>query len=102
MVPYQRMMFFGTEKRLEIQIPFNAPPDAPCRIFSDDGSELDGGSVETTELPICDQYTVQGDRFSQAIQENGQVATPLEDAVSNMKVLEALFRSAESNAWEAP
>lgn len=101
-VPYQRMMFFGTKGRLEIQIPFNAPADTPCKIFVDDGATLDGSGIETVEIPVCNQYTVQGDRFSQAIQEGGEVATPLEDAVANMRVLEALFRSSETESWEAP
>ena len=40
LVPYQRMQILGTKGRIEIEIPFNAPPDRPCRIFVDDGSEL--------------------------------------------------------------
>ena len=36
LVPYQRMQFFGTQGRIEVEIPFNAPNDRPCRIFIDD------------------------------------------------------------------
>ena len=38
MSPYQRMHICGTKGRIEVEIPFNAPPDKPCRIFVDDGS----------------------------------------------------------------
>ncbi len=102
LVPYQRMHFFGTRARIEIEIPFNAPPDRPCRIFVDDGSDLFGTRIETISFPICDQYTIQGDAFSRAIRGQGEIPVPLEDAVKNMAVIEALFRSAESGRWETP
>ena len=49
-----------------------------------------------------DQYTIQGDRFSKAILEDSEVPTPLEDALKNMRVIEAIFRSAETGRWEEP
>jgi predicted dehydrogenase len=100
LVPYQRMMFFGVKGRIEVPIPFNAPNDQPTRILIDDGSDLDAKGGETIEFPVCDQYTIQGDVFSRAIRENTEQAIPLEDAISNMKVIDALFRSAESGRWE--
>lgn len=100
LVPYQRMQFFGTTGRIEIEIPFNAPPDRPCRIFVDDGSDLFGGGIETREFPICDQYTIQGDLFSQAVRRQGAIEFPLEDSIRNMAVIEAIVRSADSGHWE--
>jgi len=102
LVPYQRMQFFGTKGRIEIEIPFNAPPDSPCRIFVDDGSDLFGAGIQTETFPVCDQYTIQGDLFSQAVRGEGEVPVPLEDAIRNMAVIDALFRSAESGNWETP
>ena len=101
MVSYQRANFFGTEGRLEVEIPFNAPSDRPCRVFHS-GGDLFGGDIETLEFDTCDQYTVQGDDFSRAILEDREVTTPLEDAVANMRVIEAILRSAESGCWETP
>jgi predicted dehydrogenase len=102
LVPYQRMHFMGTKGRIEIEIPFNAPPDRPCRLFVDDGSDLFGGSVETIEIPASDQYTVQGDRFSEALRKGTDAPVPLEDAVQNMAVIEAVFRAGASGKWETP
>ena len=101
-VPYQRMQIFGTRGRIEIEIPFNAPPDRPCRIFVDDGRDLFGAGIEKLETAICDQYTIQGDRFSRAAQGDGEVPVPMESAIANMAVIEAIFRSAESGKWEEP
>lgn len=99
-VPYQRVHVLGTERRVEIEIPFNAPPDQPCRIFIDDGSDLSAASARTETFPVCDQYTIQGDLFSKAIRDGGQVPTPLEDSIGNMTVIDAIFRSSISGRAE--
>ncbi len=89
LAPYQRVHIFGTQGRVEIEIPFNAPPDRPCRIWHQRGSE-----VEEITFEICDQYTIQGDLFSRAVLDDTPVPTPLEDAVDNMRVIEALLSAA--------
>src|ERR1700732_3560157 len=101
-VPYQRMQFLGTKGRIEIEIPFNAPPNKTTRIFVGDGSDVGGAEIKVQTIPACDQYTIQGDIFSKAILENGQVPVPLEDAIANMAVIDAIFRAAESGRWEKP
>ena len=90
LAPYQRMIFFGTEGRIEVLIPFNAPNDRPTQILLDS---------ETIEFPICDQYEIQGSLFSQALRENREQPIPLEDAIRNMKVIDAMFRSASTGGW---
>lgn len=102
LVPYQRSQFFGTKGRIEIEIPFNAPPDCPCRILIDDGRDVFGTGITTEEFPVCDQYTLQGDAFSRAVREGSEVPGTLEDAVNNMAVIEAISRSVESGKWETP
>jgi len=100
MVPYQRMQFLGTNGRIEIEIPFNAPPDRPTRIFIDDGHDVFGGGITTETFPICDQYTIQGDAFSRAVRGDGDVPMPIEESIKNMAVIEAVFRAGESGRWE--
>ncbi|HET8783875.1 MAG TPA: Gfo/Idh/MocA family oxidoreductase [Pyrinomonadaceae bacterium] len=91
LAPYQRMIFFGTEGRIEVLIPFNAPNDVPTQIIVD---------TETIEFPVCDQYEIQGSLFSQAIREKSEQPIPLEDAIKNMAVIDAVFRSATTGNWE--
>jgi len=100
LVPYQRMQIFGTRGRIEIEIPFNAPPDRPCRVFLDDGRDVFGSGAETLEIPVCDQYTIQGDLFSRAVRDGGDVPVPLESSICNMAVIDAVVRAAESGKWE--
>jgi len=96
------MQFLGGKGRIEIEIPFNAPPDRPTKSFVPDGSDVFSGGINVETISVCDQYTLQGDAFSRAIREGGEVPVPLEDALANMAVIEAVFRSAESGRWEKP
>ena len=102
LVPYQRVHFLGTKGRIELEIPFNAPKDRPTRLFIDETGDIFGTGIVTEEFPTADQYTMQGDAFSKAVLEGGEVPVPLEDAIANMSVIEALFRSAETGTWITP
>lgn len=94
LTPYQRVHIYGTEGRIEIEIPFNAPPDRACRIWHHHGAATD-----EIVFDVVDQYTLQADLFARAILNDTPVPTPIEDAVANMRVLEAIFESAERDAW---
>lgn len=99
LVPYQRMQILGTKGRLEVEIPFNAPPDKSCRLFLSQG-EFYREEHELMEFPVCDQYTLQAESFVRTLRGEQDNHVPLEDAVKNMKVLEAIFRAGESGRWE--
>ena len=94
--PYQRVHIFGTEGRVEIEIPFNAPNNKPCRMWYKVGS-----NNQVLEFPICDQYTIQGHLMAEAILNDTPVPTPIEDAVKNMRVIDALLRSEEAASWQS-
>ena len=96
----QRIIIAGTGGRIEIEIPFNAPPDRPCRIFVEDAPAGAVPDRHTVEFEICDQYTIQGDLFSRAVLEHGDAPYPLEDSVKNLRVIDALFRSGRAGGWE--
>lgn len=102
LVAYQRMHLLGVKGRIELEIPFNAPKDRPARLLIDNGSSLHGDGIRVEEIAVCNQYTIQGDLFARAILDNGDVPTPLEDALRNMAAIDALFRSGESGRWEQP
>jgi predicted dehydrogenase len=94
LAPFQRVQIVGESGRVEIEIPFNAPPDRACRIWHQQNK-----NIEEILLPVCDQYAIQGDLFAEAILNDLPVPTPLADAVANMCVLGAIFQSAQENAW---
>ncbi|HEY2893268.1 MAG TPA: Gfo/Idh/MocA family oxidoreductase, partial [Pirellulales bacterium] len=94
LAPFQRVNIMGTQGRVEIDIPFNAPPDRPCTMRH----QMPQGSREIA-LETCDQYTVQAELFALAVLENRPVPTPIEDAVANMRVLEAVLASSRAGTW---
>jgi predicted dehydrogenase len=101
LLPYQRLQFIGTRGRIELEIPFNAPPDRPTRLFIDATGDLSGSGITPETFPVVDQYTLQGDAFSRAVLEDTDVPVSVGDAIKNMAVIEAIFNSAKSGQWEA-
>jgi predicted dehydrogenase len=91
---YQRVNVVGTTGRIEIEIPVNAPAKRPCRIWHAHDSTID-----ELVLDVANQYTLQGDAFSRAISQNTPVPTPLDDAVANMRVIDAVVRSGHEQKW---
>jgi predicted dehydrogenase len=101
LVPFQRMQIYGERGRIEVEIPFNAPPDRATRIFVDDGTQLGGASARTIEIAAVDQYRLQADRFSEAVRGEGTVPVSIENAIGNMVVVDGLVQSASSASWVA-
>jgi predicted dehydrogenase len=95
--PYQRVQIFGTTGSIEIEIPFNAPLSGTTTMW-----ERANGKVETIIIDPVNQYTLQADMFAKSILGNTDVPTPLSDAIDNMKVIEAIFKSSGEGAWVTP
>ena len=93
-MPYQRVNIFGTKGRIKVDIPFNAPPHIDSHIWLHTVEEIDKIIFEAV-----DQYTIQGDLFARAILDEDAVPTPLEDAVKNMLVIEAIKNSSDTNKF---
>jgi predicted dehydrogenase len=104
LVPRQTMQLIGTTGRLEVEIPFNAPVDRPCRLhLYEAGPDRLGLQIaETIAVPTCDQYGIMADAFAASIQDDSEQPVPLEDSLANMRVIDAVFRAAERGSWEVP
>jgi predicted dehydrogenase len=98
-VPHQRVQVVGTQKRIEVQIPFNAPLGGETDYFVDEGKALDGSAMQRHTLPACNMYGLQGDAFSKVVRGDMILPYGLEDAILNMKVIDALFASEKTGAW---
>jgi predicted dehydrogenase len=102
LIPYQRIHFLGTRGRIELEIPFNAPPDRPTRLFIDSTGDLSGSGISAEIFPVDDQYTMQAEAFAKAVREGTEVPVSVEDAIGNMSVIEAIFESARTAQWTVP
>jgi predicted dehydrogenase len=98
--PYQRVQLCGTKGRIELLIPFNAPQGAAVRLQVDDGSSLEGAGIVSETLPACDQYALEAEAFSRAVRGEAPLPYGVDDAIANMRVIDALFRSETSARWE--
>src|SRR6185436_16565844 len=97
---HQWVDVFGTKARLGVEIPWSMPSDRPSRLILDDGRSLTKDNVVSLPFEACNQWQVQCDLFCEAIQTGGPAPIPIEDAVANMQVLDAIFRSARTGTWE--
>ncbi|MBQ1766792.1 MAG: Gfo/Idh/MocA family oxidoreductase [Aquincola sp.] len=93
---YQRLHLVGTQGRLEMEMPFNAPQGAASRYWVEDAAGL-----RTIDLPPADQYLLQMESFSRAVREEAPTAAGLDEAEAGMRVIDALFASAASGRFEA-
>ncbi|MBX3604324.1 MAG: Gfo/Idh/MocA family oxidoreductase [Piscinibacter sp.] len=97
---YQRVNVLGTTGRIEVMIPFNAVPAEGMRIHIDATGALDGSGITTETLPACDQYTLQGEAFSRAVRGQAPLDWGVEDAIAQMRVIDALWRAEKSGRVE--
>jgi predicted dehydrogenase len=101
LVPHQRVNLAGTKGRIEILIPFNAPQMEATRILVDDGSKLGGASSVEEVIPPVDQYAEEADAFARAVLGEAPLPYGIDDAVKNMRIIDAIFRSERSGRWES-
>lgn len=99
---HQQMKMFGTRGHISVDIPFNPPPGQTSRFTLDDGRDLTGTGAEQFTFAPVNQYTLQATRFAEAVRGLNSVAVSIEDAIKNMRVIDAIFRSAKSHRWESP
>ncbi|KKC35882.1 NAD-binding protein [Devosia epidermidihirudinis] len=97
--PHQRVQVLGSKAKLEITIPFNAPPDQHTAITIDSGASLDGSLARREILPACDQYTEQAEAFALAVLGEKPLPWGIEDAIASMKVLDAIYASEKAGGW---
>ena len=91
----QRVDIYGTEGRISIEIPFNIPPDRPTRIFVTAGGDPPvAPATETLAFDAADPYACEADRFADAVLDGVPLPVEPEDAVANMRVIEAIFAAA--------
>ena len=95
----QRVHIVGTTGRIEIEIAFNIPPNRPGKLSLTSGGTPAAPSTEVITAPPGDQYTLQADAFAKSITDGTDHIRPAWNAVANMKVIDALIKSAESGTW---
>ena len=99
---YQRVVILGTAGRIEVPVPFTPAKEQDTRIVIDSGASLDGSSAVVEQFEPVDQYRLQCDLAAAAFRDEANQEFPIEDAIANMRAIDALYRSAASGHWEQP
>ncbi len=99
LVGQQKVEVLGTKGRLEVIVPFNAPPDERTALIVDTGAPFDGSLARREIIPACDQYTEEAEAFALAVLGQQDLEWGVEDAIAQMKVLDAIFASEKSGGW---
>lgn len=100
LVPYQCVQILGTQGRLEVQIPFNPTANKPTYLLLDDGSNLDGSKIKKITIPACDHYQLECEAFNKAIRGKSKLEYSVDDAIANMKIIDAVFKSTKTGKWQ--
>ena len=98
-VGQQKVEVLGTRGRLEIIVPFNAPADERTAILIDTGAPFDGSLARREILPAVDQYTEEAEAFALAVLGIKPLPYGVEDAIQQMRILDAIFASERSGGW---
>jgi predicted dehydrogenase len=91
---FQTVHAFGSDGRVQLEIPFNAPQDGPSRLWHETSN-----GIHETRFDRVDQYALQAEAFSRAVLDDTQVPIPLDDAVANMRAIDAVFESGRRGTW---
>ena len=94
MLRHQTAHAFGSEGRVQLEIPFNAPQDGPSRVWH----ETEAGTFETV-FDRVDQYALQAEAFSKSVLDDAPAPIPLSDALANARAIDAVFESARRGGW---
>jgi predicted dehydrogenase len=99
-VAHQRLEIYGATGRVELPIPFNPPLGGAARILVDANRAIGSSSARSIETAPVDQYQLEAEAFGRAIRGLSPLTYGVEDAIANMRVVDALLRSSASNRWE--
>jgi len=93
--PVQYVEAIGDEGSLYLDRPF----------YNDSGTSVQtiritrNRVVEEIEVPDSNHYSAMGDAFALSIFNNSPVPTSLDDAIDNMRAIDAIFESAAKRQW---
>ena len=97
---HQHFAVIGSQGWIRAEFPFAHSTPRACRLFIGDERSTGSLPAREIELPAVNQYGLQAERFSRLVRGEEAVRFPLETAVANMCVIDALFRSAATGQWE--
>ncbi len=93
--PFQKVEIHGTQGIIIVQIPFNTFSDVKAKI-----TVMTSVGLREISFELVDHYQLEFEEFVNVIRNNKPSPIPIEDAINNMKVIDAIIKSNKSCEWE--
>ena len=97
---HQHLGLIAEKGWVRMDFPFAHSVPASCHLFIGGTSSIGSSPARAIAFEPVNQYRLQAERFSRLVRRESAVAFPIELAIANMRVLDALRRSGESRGWE--
>ena len=94
--PFQKVDIIGTAGSITIDLPFNAYTDVPVKV-----TVASGNGIREILVGPADQYGLMMGSFANTVLNKKVLPVPVDDAILNQKVIDAIILSSESNSWES-
>jgi predicted dehydrogenase len=91
---FQKVDIVAAGGSITIHIPFNTYVDVPAQM-----TVTDGIGTRTIEFPASNPYGLMFDAFADAVINNKPLPVSPLDAINNIKVIDAVRKSAKTNNW---
>ena len=91
----QGFRVFGDQGGIQLVQPFKSTPDQTTTLICHQGENKQVGET----FPPCNQYTLQGDMAARVFSGESEPEFSLQDAILNMRVIDALRHSAATGSW---
>jgi predicted dehydrogenase len=91
---FQKVILLGSSGYIEMDTPFIVSAGLSSEVYIVNGKE-----INTVKFKPCNQYKEQFDSFSKSIINNEPVPLQLSESVANMRIIEALQKSAKTGNW---
>jgi predicted dehydrogenase len=97
---HQQFSILGSNGWLRCDFPYAHGRPTACHLYV--GDHTSHGAFETMvyEFEPVNQYTLQVERFSRFLRGEDVPSWPIEDALTTLRIIEALFASVTSGRWE--
>jgi predicted dehydrogenase len=92
--PFQKVDIICSSGSITVHVPFNTYVDIYAKI-----TVTDGIGTRDVEFPVCNPYGIMFDAFAKAVVDKSPMPLSAIDAVNNMKVIDAIKKSAKDNDW---
>ena len=96
---HQQLSVLGSRGWLLLDYPLAQAVPRRCHVFVGDEQSIGGIASSTITFDAVNQYALQAERFSRRVLGDDVRTWPIEDALTTLTIIEALFESARFGRW---